>query len=71
LMLKQAGILLAPPPQVNETLVWVSALLIGVPGVIQVIGWRFGTGGDGSAPAPPASAPPLSSSPASTAGDAA
>lgn len=54
LMLKQAGIFFVPPPQPNETLIWVSALLIGVPGVIQVIGWRFGTGGGGSAPAPPA-----------------
>jgi len=61
LMLKEAGILFDPPPQANETLIWVAALLIGVPGVAQVIAWRFGTGGVPSSPPPPESPPPLPS----------
>ena len=55
LMFKQAGIIFAPPTQPNETLTWIAALLIGVPGVAQIIALRFGTGSSPSVPAPPGS----------------
>jgi hypothetical protein len=50
LIFKQAGIFFAPPVQTNETLIWVAGLLIGVPGLAQLIAWRMGetpTGIDG------------------------
>ena len=62
LIFKQAGIIFAPPSQVNETLVWLAAAMIGVPGVAQILLARFGSGtgmGDSPRPAP---APESSSS---------
>lgn len=64
MMDSQAGILSAPPVHPNETAMWIAALLIGVPGVAQVIALRFG--GTGStqpqsagalSPASPSSSP--------------
>ena len=53
LMDSQAGVFTTPPSHPNETVMWIAALLIGVPGVAQVIALRFG----GTAPvgSPPAS----------------
>lgn len=65
LIFKQAGILFAPPAQTNETLIWVAGLLIGVPGLAQLIAWKTGGGtpaGTAGPPALPASPPPPSSS---------
>jgi hypothetical protein len=60
LIFKQAGILFAPPPQVNETLVWLAAAMIGVPGAAQILLARFGSRtGMGASPQPPR--PPASS----------
>lgn len=63
IMFKQAGIIFTPPPQANQTLIWIAALLIGVPGVAQIIALRFGTG---SQPLPPPSPDSSSSSSAPT-----
>jgi hypothetical protein len=60
LMDSQAGMFTDPPAHPNETLMWIAALLIGVPGVAQVIALRFG--GTGSMP-PPSAAQPSSVSP--------
>jgi hypothetical protein len=61
IILKQAGILFVPPPQVNETLIWLAAALIGVPGLTQILALRFGgstpTAGSPPVPPPPASLP--------------
>jgi hypothetical protein len=51
LMFKQAGIIFTPPAAPNETMIWIAALLIGVPGVAQIITLRFGTGSQPSQPA--------------------
>jgi hypothetical protein len=65
LIFKQAGIVFAPPTQVNETLIWVAAVLIGVPGAAQVWAGRSGqTGGTGASSTSPA----LPDSPSSSAG---
>lgn len=64
LIFKQAGILFVPPAQANETLIWVAGLLIGVPGIAQIIAWRTGgtvTPTDGE----PSHSPPLPPSPSS------
>jgi len=53
-MFKQAGILFPPPDQVNGTLVWVAAVLVGGPGVLTVLGAIFSATGTGSSPSPPA-----------------
>lgn len=64
IIFKQAGILFVPPAQVNETLVWLAAAMIGVPGVAQILLARFGGGtGMGESPPPP---PPPASSPSSS-----
>lgn len=64
IIFKQAGIGFAPPAQVNETLIWVAAALIGVPGVAQL--WLARSGAapstDGSGSSPP-SVPSSPSSP--------
>jgi CDP-diglyceride synthetase len=61
----QAGIVFAPPPQPNESLIWGAFALIaewGVSGAASVIGARFGRG-SGSSPVPEVSpSPPPSSS---------
>ena len=55
IIFKQAGILFDPPPQTSETLVWLAAALIGVPGVMQLWLARYGQGMPtaGSPPSPP------------------
>lgn len=69
IILKQAGILFPAPAQVNETLIWLAAALIGVPGLTQLLALRFGgstpTGGSLPGPPPPASLP---SSPGASSG---
>jgi hypothetical protein len=63
----QVGIVRHAPANPNETAMWIAALLIGVPGVLQVIMWRFGQSG-GSTPAAsssPGPAPEGSPSPPS------
>lgn len=60
IILKQAGILFVPPPQVNETLIWMAAALIGVPGLTQLLALRFG-GSTPTAGSPPGPVPPVSS----------
>jgi hypothetical protein len=57
-MAKEAGIGFAPPNQSNETLIWVAGLLIGVPGLAQVLALILGgtsarTGEQPSSPALP------------------
>ena len=44
LIFKQAGIVFPPPEQVNETLIWLAATMIGVPGIAQILFARFGGG---------------------------
>jgi len=66
LVFKQAGILFAPPAQVNEFLVSLAALMIGVPGVAQLLQLRFGK--DTSTPASPVPPPSPESSPSSSGG---
>lgn len=70
IILKQAGILFAPPSQINESLIWLAAALIGVPGLTQILALRFGnpTSTAGSPPAPPGSGSSPSPSGASTPG---
>ena len=64
LIFKQAGILFAPPVQVNETIVWVAAALIGVPGVFQLWLARYGAAtSTGASPSPPLSPESSPSSP--------
>jgi len=73
LMDSQAGIFTDPPPHPNETLMWIAALLIGVPGVAQVIALRFGGGASAlSRPVGQDSSPSLPPSPSaqSSAGEA-
>lgn len=55
IIFKQAGILFDPPSQTSETLIWVAAALIGVPGVAQLWQARSGvaTSMDGSVQPPP------------------
>jgi len=61
---KQAGIVFPPPSQVNETLVWVAAVIIGGPGIAQLWQARSGAGTptDGSL----SSSPPQASSSSSS-----
>lgn len=64
LLAKQAGILLDPPSAPSETLIWAAAVMIGGPGIVQLLTWRFGTGGSLSQPESPPS--PSSSTPSGT-----
>jgi hypothetical protein len=65
IIFKQAGILFVPPAQVSESLIWMAAALIGVPGLAQLAALRFG----GSAPTPGSPGPaPLPESPPSSPG---
>lgn len=43
LVLKQAGIFFAPPPQASESLIWAGIALISGTGVAQLIGMKTGT----------------------------
>jgi len=73
LIFRQAGILFDPPAQPNDTVIWIGALLIGVPGVAQILAWRFGGGSTtapvGSSPAAPGSSSQQSPSPNGGDGD--
>lgn len=60
IILKQAGILFAPPSQVNAVLVAVGVVLIGVPGLSQLALAWFGRLTSTGAPPPP---PPSAGSP--------
>jgi len=51
IIFRQAGIIFDPPAQANETLIWVGAVLVGVPGALQILVGRFG--GDTSTDALP------------------
>lgn len=52
------------PPNPNETVIWVAALLIGVPGIQQLLMLKFGGSiGTGSSPSAPASEEASSPSP--------
>lgn len=63
IIFKQAGILFVPPSQVNETLIWMGAALVGVPGLTQLGAVLLGrTSTDGSEPRPPSPGSPPSSS---------
>lgn len=57
---KQAGIGFAPPDQVSDTLIWVSAALVGTPGSLQILAGIFGRG-TGMAGLPSSSPSPESS----------
>lgn len=63
IIFKQAGLFFDPPPQVNETLVWMAAALIGVPGVVQI--WQARSGGGTSTGESPPPSPSPASSPSS------
>jgi hypothetical protein len=58
LIFKQAGIVFDPPSLPSETMIWAAAAMIGGPGIVQLITWRFGTGGSPSGSEPPPSALP-------------
>jgi len=64
LIFKQAGILFAPPSQVNETIIWMAAALIGVPGVMQL--WLARSGADTSTGVSPSLPPSSESAPSSS-----
>lgn len=49
---KQAGIGFAPPAEVSEPLLWLAGAMLGVPGVGQILAFKFG-GGTGTAGSPP------------------
>ncbi len=74
LIFKQAGIGFAPPAEVSEPILWLAGAMLGVPGVAQILSFKFG-GGTGTAesprepPLPPSPSLP-SSSPASSGVDA-
>lgn len=45
IVFKQAGIIFAPPAQLSEPLLWLAGAMIGVPGVGQILAYRYGGGG--------------------------
>jgi hypothetical protein len=65
LIFKQAGIGFTPPQEVSEPILWLAGSMLSVPGVAQILAFRFG-GGTGTAGSPPpdqpAALPPSSSS---------
>lgn len=55
---KQAGIGFTPPAEVNEPILWLMGAMLGVPGVSQILAFKYG-GGTGTAGSPPeAPSPP-------------
>jgi len=67
LIFKQAGIGFAPPQEVSEPILWLAGAMLSVPGVGQILAFKFG-GGIGTAASPPqAPLPPSPSSPPSSA----
>lgn len=58
---KQAGIGFSPPNEVSEPLLWLAGAMLGVPGVSQVLAFKFGGGtgmGDSPRPDPLPALPP-------------
>ena len=51
LIFKQAGIGFAPPAEVSEPILWLAGAMLGVPGVAQILAFKFG-GGTGTAASP-------------------
>jgi hypothetical protein len=49
LVLKQSGLGFAPPPQVSLPVLLVGGLLVGVPGLAQLVMWGFRAAAPGSA----------------------
>ena len=63
---KEAGLLFTPPVQVNETLIWVAATMIGVPGlrqIAEIVIRQSGTDRSPPQPQPPESSPSSSGAP--------
>jgi hypothetical protein len=60
LIFKQAGIGFAPPQEVSEPILWLAGAMLSVPGVGQVLAFKFG-GGTGTANSPPPDPPAVSS----------
>ena len=52
LIFKQAGIGFAPPQEVSEPILWLAGAMLSVPGVGQILAFKFG-GGTGTAGSPP------------------
>lgn len=52
---KQAGIGFTPPAEVSEPLLWLAGAMLGVPGVSQILAFKFG-GGIGTGESLPPSA---------------
>lgn len=52
LIFKQAGIGFAPPAEVSEPILWLAGAMLGIPGVSQILAFRFG-GGTGTGESPP------------------
>lgn len=48
IVFKEAGIIFDPPAQLSEPLLWLAGAMIGVPGVGQILAFRFGGGGGGT-----------------------
>lgn len=67
LIFKQAGILLPPPEQVSEPILWLAGAMLGVPGVAQILSLRFGGSADTGGSLPPEAPPASSSGPSSAA----
>jgi len=56
LIFKQAGIGFAPPQEVSEPILWLAGSMLSVPGVAQILSFKFG-GGTGTANSPPPDQP--------------
>lgn len=66
LIFKQAGIGFTPPQDVSEPILWLAGSMLSVPGVAQILSFKFG-GGTGMAVSPPPDpSPALPSSPSSS-----
>jgi hypothetical protein len=48
---KQAGIGFSPPTEVSEPLLWLMGAILGVPGVGQILAFKYG-GGTGTGDSP-------------------
>lgn len=44
LIFKQAGIGFSPPSEVSEPILWLAGAMLGVPGVAQILAFKFGSG---------------------------
>lgn len=59
---KQAGIGFTPPAEVNEPILWLMGAMLGVPGVSQILAFKYGGGTGMGASQPEAPLPPSSPS---------